>query len=62
VETNIIMCGLSEMTSDLMIKRLRELDTHVLPMNNKSIRMVTNLMVTKKQSREALEQIRSILS
>jgi threonine aldolase len=62
VETNIIMCGLSEMTSDIMIKRLRELDTHVLPMNNKSIRMVTNLMVTKKQTREALEQIRSILS
>ena len=62
VETNIIMCGLSEMTSDIMIKRLRELDTHVLPMNNKSIRMVTNLMVTKKQTREALEQIRNILS
>jgi threonine aldolase len=62
VETNIIMCGLSEMTSDIMIKRLRELDTHVLPMNNKSIRMVTNLMVTKKKTREALEQIRSILS
>ena len=62
VETNIIMCGLSEMTSDIMIKRLRELDTHVLPMNNKSIRMVTNMMVTKKQTREALEQIRSILS
>jgi hypothetical protein len=56
------MCELSEMTSDIMIKRLRELDTHVLPMNNKSFRMVTNLMVTKKQSREALEQIRSILS
>jgi len=62
VETNIIMCGLSEMKSDLMVKQLRELDTHVLPMNNKSIRMVTNMMVTKKQTREALEQIRSILS
>ena len=62
VETNIIMFGLSNMTSDEMIERLCELDTHVLPMDSRSIRAVTNLMVTEKQIPQALEQIRSILS
>ena len=62
VETNIIMFGLSKMTSDEMLKRLSENDTHMLPMDSKSIRAVTNLMVTEKQIPEALEQIRNILS
>ncbi|MBC8258882.1 MAG: aminotransferase class I/II-fold pyridoxal phosphate-dependent enzyme [SAR324 cluster bacterium] len=62
VETNIIMFGLSKMTSAELIKRLGELDTHMLAMDSRSIRAVTNLMVTEKQISEALEQIRSILS
>jgi threonine aldolase len=62
VETNIIMFGLSKMTSDELLKRLGELDTHMLPMDSRSIRAVTNLMVTEKQIPEALEQIRTILS
>ena len=62
VETNIIMFGLSNMTSDEMIERLSEFDTHVLPMDSRSIRAVTNLMVSEKQIPEALDQIRRILS
>jgi threonine aldolase len=62
VETNIIMFGLSKMMSAEMIKQLNELDTHVLPMDSRSIRAVTNLMVTEKQIPEVLEQIRNILS
>jgi hypothetical protein len=34
----------------------------MLPMDSRSIRAVTNLMVTEKQIPEALEQIRTILS
>ncbi len=62
VETNIIMFGLSKMSSDEILKRLRELDIHMLPMDSSSIRAVTNLMVAEKQIPEALEQIRTILS
>ena len=57
VETNIVMFGLTKMSSHDLLKQLGEQDTHMLPMNNSSIRAVTNLMVTEKQIPEALEQI-----
>jgi len=62
VETNIVMFGLTKMSSHELLKQLGEQDTHMLPMNNSSIRAVTNLMVTEKQIPEALEQIRKAVS
>ena len=62
VETNIVMFGLTKMSSHDLLKQLGEQDTHMLPMNNSSIRAVTNLMVTEKQIPEALEQIRKAVS
>ena len=62
VETNIVMFGLTKMSSHDLLKQLGEQDTHMLPMNNSSIRAVTNLMVTEKQISEALEQIRKAVS
>ena len=62
VETNIVMFGLTKMSSHDLLKQLGEQDTHMLPMNNNSIRAVTNLMVTEKQIPEALEQIRKAVS
>jgi acetylornithine/succinyldiaminopimelate/putrescine aminotransferase len=50
------------MSSHDLLKQLGEQDTHMLPMNNSSIRAVTNLMVTEKQIPEALEQIRKAVS
>ena len=62
VETNFVMFGLTKMSSHDLLKQLGEQDTHMLPMNNSSIRAVTNLMVTEKQIPEALEQIRKAVS
>ena len=61
VETNIIIFSLSEMSSHEFTDRLSELDTHILPWDDTSIRAVTNLMVTEEQILKTLEQIRSVL-
>ena len=61
VETNIIIFSLSEMSSHEFTDRLSELDTHMLPWDDTSIRAVTNLMVTEEQILKTLEQIRSVL-
>ena len=62
VETNILIFSLTDMSSHEFSQRLSELDTHMLPWDNTSIRAVTNLMVSEKQIPEALEQIRKTLS
>ena len=62
VETNILIFGLSEMSSHEFAERLSEQDTHMLPWDNTSIRAVTNLMVTENQILKALEQIRQVVS
>ena len=49
------------MSSHEFTDRLSELDTHMLPWDDSSIRAVTNLMVTEEQILKTLEQIRSVL-
>jgi len=62
IESNILIFGLTKMSSHEFTQRLTEKNTHVLPWDNTSIRAVTNLMITENQIQEVLEQIRQTLS
>ena len=61
IESNIVIFSLKKMSSHEFEKLLSEMDTHVLPWDDTSIRVVTNLMVTEEKIVEALKQIRKII-
>jgi len=60
IESNIVIFSLNKMSSHEFEKLLGEMDTHVLPWDDTSIRAVTNLMVTEENILEVLKQIRKI--
>ena len=61
IESNIVIFSLKTMSSHEFEKILDEMDTHVLPWDDTSIRAVTNLMVTEGNILEVLKQIRKIM-
>ncbi len=58
VETNIVIFGLAKMSSHELVERLAGQGVLVLPRDDKTIRAVTNLMVTGKAIEQAVEIIR----